>query len=80
MSERRYNRFDRAFKLEAVKKSFEPGKTVAEVARELDIKVTLLYKWRAELDNKKNESTSIKVHSTVNEELEKLRREYTAPH
>lgn len=75
MSERRYKRYDRAFKLEAVKRSFEPGKTAAEVARELDIKVTQLYKWREEFDKKQSEVFAGRGRSKVNEELERLRRE-----
>ncbi len=44
MSERRYHKYDRDFKMSAVKRSFEPGKTAAEVARELGMPVTRLYK------------------------------------
>ena len=75
MSERRYKKYDRAFKLEAVKRSFEPGKTAAEVARELDIKVTQLYKWREEFDKKQHEAFPGIGRSTPNDELEQLRRE-----
>jgi transposase len=75
VSERRYKRHDKEFKIAAVQRSLEPGKTAAEVARELDIPVTLLYKWR-ELFNKKQE-TAFSEKNTVssNNELQVLRKE-----
>ena len=51
MGEAKYKRHDREFKLAAVRRSCEPGKTAAEVARELDIPVTRLYKWREQFDS-----------------------------
>ena len=75
MGERRYNRYDREFKIEAVRRSFEPGKTAAEVARELDIKVTQLYKWREEFERKQKEAFPKSGKSTQNNELERLRQE-----
>lgn len=75
MSERRYNKYDRAFKLAAVKRSLEPGKTTAEVARELDINVTQLYKWRERYDKKQEDAFSGSGRSTPNDELEQLRKE-----
>jgi transposase len=75
VSETRYKRYDREFKLSAIRRSFEPGKTVAEVARELDIPVTRLYKWREQLDkNEPKESSAINKVIPSNE-LETLRRE-----
>jgi transposase len=41
-------RHSREFKLEAVKRSNEPGKTVAQVARELDLNENALHEWRRE--------------------------------
>lgn len=38
--------YSQEFKEEAVKRTFEAGKPVAEVARELNISVHLLYRWR----------------------------------
>ena len=75
MGERRYNRYDKQFKIEAVRRSFEPGKTAAEVARELDIKVTQLYKWREEFERKESQAFPKSGKSTQESELEKLRRE-----
>lgn len=75
MSERRYKRYDREFKLAAIKRSFEPGKTAAEVARELDIPVTRLYKWREQFEKKQNKAFSEKNTSNSGHEIESLRKE-----
>ena len=44
--------FSREFKQEAVRLAYSSGKSVAEVARELEIPVHQLYKWRSDLDRK----------------------------
>lgn len=41
-----YKKYTREFKLEAVKLSNQPGKTVAEVARELNLRENDLHAWR----------------------------------
>ena len=75
MSERSYKRHDREFKIAAVQRSLEPGKTAAQVARDLDIPVTLLYKWR-ELFNKKQDKAFCEKNTvSSNSELESLRKE-----
>ena len=75
MGDKKYKRYDRGFKIEVVRRSFEPGKTAAEVARELDIRVTQLYKWREEFERKQKEAFPGAGRSTPNNELESLRRE-----
>lgn len=75
MSERRYKRHDREFKLAAVRRSFEPGKTAAEVARELDIPVTRLYKWREHFDKNPDKAFSGKTTVSSSNELEVLHKE-----
>jgi len=42
----------REFKLEAVKRSYDLGKTVAEVARELDVRENDLHEWRSQVSRK----------------------------
>lgn len=42
----------REFKLEAVKRSYDQGKTVAEVARELDVRENDLHEWRSQVSRK----------------------------
>lgn len=48
MTRKDRKRYSREFKLEAVRRSYESGKPVTEVARELDISVHHLYRWRDE--------------------------------
>lgn len=45
---RRYRKFDRDFKLEAVRLVTEGGRGVAEVARSLDIHENLLRRWKSQ--------------------------------
>ena len=75
MQKRDKQRFSRDFKLEAVRRTQMSGKSVAEVARELELPVHHLYKWRTELDRKEAEAFPGSGHATPNEELEALRRE-----
>jgi len=42
----KYKEHSREFKLEAVRMSHEPGKTVADVARELGLRENDLHAWR----------------------------------
>jgi len=67
-------RFSREFKLEAVKMSQQPGRTVAEVARELDIRENDLHNWRTMVKEQGNQAfpgSGRKSH----EEVSHLRRE-----
>jgi len=72
MSQQGRKQYSREFRIEAVRQSFEPGKTVSEVARELGIPAPRLYKWRDLLKNPP-------VVKTVSNrtELDRLRRENT---
>lgn len=75
MQQRDRKRYSREFKLEALRRTEITGKSVAEVARELEIPVHQLYKWRAEAQKKASEAFPGAGHSTPNAELEALRRE-----
>ena len=75
MANKDRKRYSREYKLEAVRRSFEAGKTAAEVARELDIPVYQLYKWRDEVTHKQEEAFPGIGRTTPNDELEQLRRE-----
>lgn len=48
MTRKDRKRYSKEFKLEAVRRCDESGKPVTEVARELDISVHHLYRWRDE--------------------------------
>ncbi len=75
MQKRDRKRYSREFKLEAVRRTQVTGKSVAEVARELELPVHHLYKWRSEADRKEAEVFPGSGHTTPNNELEALRRE-----
>ena len=75
MQKRDKKRYSRDFKLEAVRRTQVTGKSVAEVARELELPVHHLYKWRSETDRKQTEAFPGSGHNTPNTELEALRRE-----
>ncbi len=68
-------RHSREFKIEAVQRCNESGRSVTEVARELDISAHLLYRWR-DLEAKKKEN-AFPGHGKKNnsDELSRLRRE-----
>lgn len=67
----------REFKLEAVRRSYEPGKTVAEVARELDLRENVLHDWRTQVDQKGDSvfPGAGRKSPSQSGELEQLRRE-----
>lgn len=48
--------YTREFKLEAVRRSNDPTRTIAEVARELDIRENDLHAWRYEISKKGNDA------------------------
>jgi transposase len=49
LGKRKRRQFDRAFKVEAVKLSYQEGRGIVEVARNLGINETVLRRWRHEL-------------------------------
>jgi transposase len=65
-------RFSEEFKREAVRLAREPGKTVAGVARELNVGRKLLLSWREKLDSEPIEGDS---PAGLRAELARLRRE-----
>lgn len=75
MTRKDRKRYSREFKLEAVRRANESGKPVTEVARELDISVHHLYRWRDE--SAKRGEKVFPGHGKTNsqDEIAKLRRE-----
>jgi len=49
---RKGNSYPREFKIEALKLWAESEKTAAEVARQLGVKRSLLYRWKQQIENK----------------------------
>jgi transposase len=69
-------KYDREFKLEAVRLSREPGRSVAGVARDLGINENLLHRWRSQLSQEGEAAFPGKGHqSPEQEELRRLRRQ-----
>ena len=75
MTRKDRKRYSREFKLEAVRLANESGKPVAEVARELDISVHHLYRWRDEAAKKGDKTFPGHGKTNSQDELTKLRRE-----
>ena len=76
MSVEKRRRYDREFKLEAVRLSGEPGRSVAGVARDLGISENVLHVWRAKLKSEGSAAFPGKGHQSGEaEELRRLRRQ-----
>jgi transposase-like protein len=69
---RKFKRFDRDFKVSAVKMCTESGHTTAEVARSLGIHQNQLYNWKKKFSNDGEKAFPGKGHLT---ELSALRKE-----
>lgn len=68
--------YDRAFKVEAVRLSREPGRTVAGTARDLGINENMLYRWRSEFGQDSKSAFPGKGNLMPEQaELSRLRRE-----
>lgn len=73
---RKHRKFDREFKIEAVRLVTESGRAIAEVARSLDIHENLLRRWKNQFSEDPGGSFPGKGHlKPEEEELRRLRRE-----
>jgi transposase len=72
---RKRRKFTPEFKAEAVRLALTPGKTITEVARELDLTVTCLHDWarQAGVDAKRDPQGALTTDERA--ELTRLRRE-----
>ena len=69
-------RFEKAFKLEALRRVVEEGQAVEAVARDLGISAGSLHRWKRELQATGDDAFRGKGNRTTEEaELDKLRRE-----
>lgn len=75
MAKRKRRKFTDEFKVETVKLIQESGKTVAAVARELDLTETAVRRWvkQAEIDSGQGPAEALTTEER--EELRRLRRE-----
>lgn len=74
-------RYPTEFKLEAVRLLNEGGKPASEIAMQLDVKRTLLYRWRDQLADKGNEAFKTgpgRPKADQRSELSRLRQELEA--
>ena len=71
------SRYPKEFKLEAIRLLNEEEKPVAEIARELGVKRTLLYRWRDEFNIKSDKAFKGSGRPKTEEmsELSRLRQE-----
>jgi len=76
----RRGRYPKEFKTEAVRLLNESDRPAAEIARELGVKRTLLYRWRDEMNKKGDHAFDGSGRPTVEEmsELARVKRELQA--
>ena len=73
---KKFRKYTREYKIEAVRLCEEDERPVAEVARQLGIHPNNLYKWRAQFANEGEEAFPGKGKlNSSDEELRRLRRE-----
>jgi len=77
MEPRKLRRFDKEFKISAVKMVTEAGHSVAEVARSLDVNVNALYNWKKKYANDGDKAFVGTGHLTELSALRKQLREVT---
>jgi transposase len=75
MTRKDRKRYSREFKVEAVRQCDESGKPVTQVARDLDISVHQLYRWREEVLQQADGAFSGSGRRGPNGELARLRRD-----
>ncbi len=76
----RRGRYSKEFKLEAVRLLNEGGKPASEIAMQLGVKRTLLYRWRDQLSDKGSKAFEGSGRPSLEEmsELSRLRQELKA--
>lgn len=75
-AEKTRKQYDRQFKLDAMNMVVNGERSIAEIARDLGIKVDVLYRWKRELSREKTEAFPGKGRlGPQEEELRRLRRE-----
>ncbi len=77
MEERKMRRYDKEFKISAVKMITETGHSVAEVARSLDINANVLYNWKKKYSGEGAKAFVGTGHLTELSALRKQLREVT---
>lgn len=79
MSRKKYQRYSREFKLEAIRLAEASDNTVTQVARELGLRVNQIYKWKKLLEEKQDAAFSGKRGRAPNDrdkdaEIQRLKK------
>ncbi|SMM99154.1 hypothetical protein SPONL_408 [uncultured Candidatus Thioglobus sp.] len=53
---RKYTAFTKSFKLQTLELANQPNACIAQLARDLDIRRNMIYKWRVELNKKQHKA------------------------
>lgn len=72
---KRYQRYSREFKVEAVRLSEVGDKTASEVARELGVRVNQIWKWKLQLEREAAAGGPAKRGRPADDEVARLRRD-----
>lgn len=79
MSRKKYTRYSKEFKLEAIRLSQESDKPVTQVARELGVRVNQIYKWKQQLEMKQDDAFAGQGQGSGKEaEIRRLKKELAA--
>lgn len=79
MTERKYKKYSKEFKLETIRLADESDKPVTQVARELGLRVNQIYKWRRQLELKQDGVFPEKGQQAGKDaEIRRLKRELAA--
>jgi len=79
MSKKKYTRYSREFKLEAIRLADESDKPVTQVVRELGLRVNQIYKWKKQLELKQDKAFTGQGKGTDEAaEIRRLKKELEA--
>ena len=70
----RAEKYSKEFKLEAIRLLNEGSKPIAEIARELGVKRTFLYRWRDQLNKNKEKAFSGRPGRPKSDQMSELAR------
>ena len=76
MSKRKYKAYTKEFKLEAIRLAAQPGKSAAQVCRELGLRPNQIVKWRTQLEAKQDKAFPGRGRSSDKDaEIRRLKKE-----
>ncbi|MGH1487551.1 MAG: transposase [Cellvibrionaceae bacterium] len=74
---RRYKKYNKEFKLNALHLMENTDKPITQIARELELRVNMLYKWRRELTEKDSKAFKRTESAIVADNNQALKEEVT---